>query len=195
MICTSNTEKRLQGENKMEQQDNPQQDTIKEENYRLWRLMDHTRFMISRIREKELDEFGLTPEQVHILDILENSDGHTLINEIVAITQRKHHSISTQIDRMDKQGLVRRKRIPNDLRQYQILITKKGKSLLGRLTRDSFERTFSVLTPEAKKEMYKSLNRLLDRAYELHGVPHIKRFPKETQDYEALMRQESETGT
>ena len=97
------------------------------DNHGLWRLLDHTRFMISRLREKELDEFGLTPEQVHILDIISHTKGYTTINDIVEITQRKHNSISTQIDRMAKQGLVSRKRNSVDNRKYEITITKEAK--------------------------------------------------------------------
>jgi hypothetical protein len=43
--------------------------------FTLWRTLDHTRFMISRLREKELDQFGITPEMAHILDILSHNNG------------------------------------------------------------------------------------------------------------------------
>jgi DNA-binding MarR family transcriptional regulator len=149
------------------------------DNYGLWRLFDHTRFMIARLREKELDAFGLTPEQVHILDILTYSQGTTTINNIVKITQRKHNSISTQINRMARQGLVSRKRDSNDYRKYEISITKRGQALLETVTRDSFDKTFSCLSPEGKHQFQEHLNCLLERAYSLHGVEHQFRFPGE----------------
>ena len=43
----------------------------------LWRLLDHTRYMIFRDREMELSEFGLTPEQAFVLDIIHAAGGST----------------------------------------------------------------------------------------------------------------------
>jgi DNA-binding MarR family transcriptional regulator len=140
-----------------------------EPNFTLWRLLDHTRFMISRLREKELDQFGLTPEQTHILFILSHHDGPASINYIVEITQRQHHSISTQIDRMTKQGLVSRKRTPEDARRYEVAITKRGQALLNKVTRDSVEKTFSCLSEKDKASMRQNLKSLLEKAYSLNN--------------------------
>jgi DNA-binding MarR family transcriptional regulator len=162
----------------MEQLNEPE-GVNQDENYSLWRLLDHTHFMISRLREKELHEFGLTPEQAHILDILAQSNGTSTINNIIEITQRKHHSVSTQIERMSRQGLIERKRKSADLRQYEVSITARGQALLDRVTRDSFEKTFSCLQRDSKKELRKHLECLLERAYDLHGIEHKSRFVKE----------------
>lgn len=149
------------------------------DNHGLWRLLDHTRFMISRLREKELDEFGLTPEQVHILDIISHTKGYTTINDIVEITQRKHNSISTQIDRMAKQGLVSRKRNSVDNRKYEITITKRGQALLDRVSHDSFDKTFSCLSESDKKQLREYLVCLLENTYSLLGAKRQFLFPEE----------------
>lgn len=140
-----------------------------EPNFTLWRLLDHTRFMIARLREKELDQFGLTPEQTHILFILSHHEGPTSINYIVEVTQRQHHSISTQIDRMTKQGLVSRKRTPEDARRYEVAITKRGQALLNKVTRESVEQTFSCLSEQDKTQLRQCLKTLLDKAYSLNN--------------------------
>jgi MarR family transcriptional regulator, organic hydroperoxide resistance regulator len=139
-----------------------------EPNFTLWRLLDHTRFMIARLREKELDQFGLTPEQTHILFILSHHNGPASINYIVEITQRQHHSISTQIDRMSKQGLVSRKRTPEDARRYEVSITKRGQALLNKVTRDSVEKTFECLSEKDKASLRQNLKSLLAKAYSLN---------------------------
>jgi DNA-binding MarR family transcriptional regulator len=140
-----------------------------DQNFTLWRLLDHTRFMISRLREKELDQFGLTPEQTHILFILSHNGEPTSINYIVEITQRQHHSISTQIDRMTKQGLVSRKRTPEDARRYEVAITKRGQTLLNKVTRSSVEMTFASLSEKEKASMRQNLKTLLAKAYSLNN--------------------------
>jgi DNA-binding MarR family transcriptional regulator len=143
-----------------------------DENFMLWRLLDHCRFMVSRLREKELDQFGLTPEQTHILYILAVNEGPTSINYIVEVTQRQHHSISTQIDRMTKQGLVSRKRTPEDARRYDVAITKRGQALLNKVTRESVDKTFNCLSVEDKARLHAILKQLMIQAYTLNDKPY-----------------------
>lgn len=137
--------------------------------FELWKLLDHARFMIGRLREMELAAFGLTPEQSHVLDILANSGGVTTINEIVRITQRQHHSISTLINRMSRQGLVSKKKDPSDQRKYSVLITARGRSLTGQISRRSILDSFSALSPQDKEVLDGYLRALLQQAYQLHG--------------------------
>lgn len=146
--------------------------------FRLWRMLDHTRFMISRLRQKELDLVGLTPEQAYILDILVQNGGTTNINQIAGITMRQHHSISTQIDRMVKQGLVKKKRSTKDRREFGILITEKGQELFKQIKRDSIKQVFACLSEEDKKELDIRLKSLLINAYDLHGKEYKQYFPR-----------------
>ena len=46
-----------------------------DEDFKLWRFLDHTRYAISRVRELELARFGLTPEQAYVLDFLADRGG------------------------------------------------------------------------------------------------------------------------
>jgi DNA-binding MarR family transcriptional regulator len=146
--------------------------------FALWRILDHTRFMISRLRQKELDQVGLTPEQAYILDILIQNDGTTCINQIAGITMRRHHSISTQIERMVKQGLVKKKRSTRDRREFGILITEKGQALFKQIKRDSMKQVFSCLSEEDKKELDIRLKSLLISAYNLNGKEYKQYFPQ-----------------
>jgi len=143
----------------------------------LWRVLDHTRFMISRLREKELDQLGITPEMAHILDILCQGGGSATMNEIVQITVRRHHSISTQIARMAKQGLVKKIKSRTDQRGYKITITPKGRELFSRIPRVSIQEAFSCLSEEDKKGLRVRLNSLLIHAYQLNGKEFRVHFP------------------
>ncbi|OGO33178.1 MAG: hypothetical protein A2Z29_08655 [Chloroflexi bacterium RBG_16_56_11] len=143
--------------------------TDKDTDFRLWRLLDHTRFVISRSREKELARFGMTPEQAHVLDILHQSGGKATIQEIVNITMRQHHSISTLVGRMAKQGLVKKIRSASDSRQYNVNITEKGRALFQSITRRSVEEIFGDLTERDKKALQKVLKKLQVKAYQSLG--------------------------
>jgi DNA-binding MarR family transcriptional regulator len=133
----------------------------------LWRILDHTRFMVARLRELELANYGLTLEQSHVLYILDQSGGSSTINDIVDITMRQHHSISTLINRMTKQMLVSKRKDPRDNRKYEVAITRKGQSLVDKLTRDSIHKVFSCLSEQEKKELEMRLKCLLDKAYQM----------------------------
>lgn len=137
--------------------------------FSLWRILDHTRFMIARSREKELAEYGLTPEQSFVLDILQESNGSTTINQLVEITQRQHHSISTLIDRMTKQGLVNKRKGATDRRKYEVIITQKGKRLIQEMTRESVGVIFSSLSEADRAELKTYLVQVMRGAYQVLG--------------------------
>jgi len=149
-----------------------------DKDFGLWRLLDHTRFMISRLREKELDQVGLTPEQGHILDILNYFGGSATMNQLMNITMRRHHSISTQIDRMTRQGLVKKKKNTQDRREYTILMTEKGRNIFKQIKRDSITEAFACLSDEDKKALDTRLKSLLIHAYNLHGKQYQQTFPQ-----------------
>ncbi len=147
------------------------------DDFRLWKLLDHTRFMVSRLREIELARFGLTQEQVVVLDILYQRGGSTTMNEIVELTMRQHHSISTLINRMAKQGLVSKVKTPDDKRVFKVIITDKGRSLFGKVSRESITTTFAVLSEEDKVDLDTRLRKILLKAYALLGKEYRPYYP------------------
>ena len=142
---------------------------IAAKDFALWRLFDHTRFVIARNREVELSQYGLTPEQSHVLNILSLKGGSSTINEIVEITMRQHHSISTLINRMTKQELVKKIKTPTDNRIYQVVITPKGERLLEKVTQESITTALSCLSEKDKAELQDQLRCLMGKAYEMLG--------------------------
>ena len=73
--------------------------------YELWTSLDAAGFAVSRLRELELAQFGITLEQSLILEIIQHCGGSTTTKEIEYLTLRQHHSISTLITRMQNAGL------------------------------------------------------------------------------------------
>jgi DNA-binding MarR family transcriptional regulator len=144
--------------------------------YALWRYLDHARYMIFRLRERELAQSGLTPEQAQILDIISTADGSTTINFIVKSTQRQHNSISTLIARMTRQGLVKKTRTRRDRRAYRITMTEKGVTAYLNMTSNSIEQAFSGLTDIEKSTLYYCLTRLLVHTYDMTGLNFSSRF-------------------
>lgn len=135
--------------------------------FSLWRILDHARFMIARSREMELARISLTPEQSHVLDILNESGGSTTINQLTEITQRQHHSISTLIDRMARQKLLTKRKSGTDKRQYEVVITDKGTELAKSMPRDSISAIFACLSEEEMAQLRGYLLRLTEEAYRM----------------------------
>ena len=140
-----------------------------EEDFKLWKFLGHTSYVISRLRDIELAQCGLTAEQAYVLDILEVNGGVTTIGQIVDMTLRPHNTVSTLIARMAKKGLLKKKKNMTDKRTYEIIITEDGKDLFQKITRQSIVAAFSILSKDEKKTLGATLARLLDRAYELSG--------------------------
>jgi DNA-binding MarR family transcriptional regulator len=132
--------------------------------FQLWRLLDHTAFVVGRLRRKELADYGLTPEQACILDILCQNDGTITMEEVAGVTMRRHNSISTLVNRMANQGLVEKLTSVSDARMYNVLITEKGLKLYRTITRDSISEVFSALSDEEKTAIEKGLNTLGEKA-------------------------------
>ena len=140
-----------------------------EEDFKLWKFLGHTGYVISRLRELELAQYGLTPEQFYVLDILNVNNGVVTIGQIVDMTLRPHNTVSTLIARMAKKGLVKKTRSERDTRRYEILMTRDGQALFDQVARKSIEAAFSILSKDDKRALGVILARLLDRAYELSG--------------------------
>ena len=133
--------------------------------FQMWRLLYHTAFVINRSRQKELAQYGVTPEQAHVLDILYQNRGTAKIRDIVNITMRQHHSISTLISRMAVQGLVKKVRSSSDARQYNVTITEKGRALFRTITRHSITEIFSCLSERDRQGLDNGLKKLMVKAY------------------------------
>jgi MarR family transcriptional regulator, lower aerobic nicotinate degradation pathway regulator len=80
------------------------------------------------IFKQELATYDLTPPQLGILRFLWQEDGMTQI-ELSEKCQVDRTTLGGLIDRLERNGLVERKRHPNDRRAHQIKLTAKGKDL------------------------------------------------------------------
>jgi DNA-binding MarR family transcriptional regulator len=146
-------------------------------NYRLWRLLNHTVFLIIRSREKELNQFGINLEEAYVLDILNINKGTASIQEIVNVMLYPHHSISTLLKNMALKGLIKKRKSNTDARQYNVNITSKGAALFSKITRNSINETFSRLKPRAQNILYIKLRKLALSAYKTMGKkPHPRMF-------------------
>ncbi len=143
----------------------------------IWILLDRARFAIARLRGMELTQFGVTIEQSSILRTLYEGGGSLTTKELEEDNMRQPNSISILVNRMIKMGLVKREKTKSGKR-YKIILTQEGENVIKKVTLASIEMTFSSLTIIEQQHLAEYLNKLLESARELLGIPHRPPFLK-----------------
>jgi DNA-binding MarR family transcriptional regulator len=141
-------------------------DTIKD-SY-LWSLLQHSTSLLSRAREIELAQCGITMEQMSILQALLDCGGSATIDEIAAIIVRQHNSVSSIINRMSKANLVKKEKRPHQ-KKYMIQITEKARDIVNTTPRKSIKTIFSNLSLEEREELADCVEKLINTGHDVLG--------------------------
>jgi len=141
-------------------------------NHLLWTLFDNTHYGIARTRLLEIAQYGMTKEQAQILYIIRTNGGSVTLGKIATYSMRQHHSISTLINRMEKVGLVKKTKLPNE-KAFRIVATPKGKAMYAKLTRESIDFVFAALNPEEKEQLTGYLLKLQKASRNLLGLDRM----------------------
>ena len=120
--------------------------------YALLLLFGQTRHMAFKVRQKELDKYGITPRQAAVLHIIPLIGKKATPAEISRWLGRESHTVSSNLNTMERQGLIKKTKDLDKRNLVRITLTRKGRravdqamelhsveTLLGRLTK--MERT------------------------------------------------------
>lgn len=109
-----------------------------------------------------LKPYGITPEQFNVLRILRGQfPNPSTVNLIIDRMLNVNSNASRLVEKLRVKGLVERVECPEDRRAVNILITKKGLSLLERLDKEEAEWTRPI-RKLSEQEVHK-LNLMLDK--------------------------------
>jgi MarR family transcriptional regulator, lower aerobic nicotinate degradation pathway regulator len=92
----------------------------------LFMFLSRARYLAYRARERELQRFGLTPEQVGILFVIKASEEKLSPADIARLFLLQRHTISSMVERMEEKGLVKRNPDPQNKNRLILSITEKG---------------------------------------------------------------------
>jgi DNA-binding MarR family transcriptional regulator len=82
----------------------------------------------SALFKEEFDCYDLTPQQFGLLAFLWQEDGRSQA-ELSAKSHVDRTTMSGIVDRLEKEGLVKRLPHPDDRRAYQVFLSNKGKAM------------------------------------------------------------------
>ena len=110
-----------------------------------------------------LKQHGLTSPQYNVLRILRGAGQPLKCAEIAARMWTRDSDITRLLDRLEKRGLVERRRSAGDRRALEIGVTKAGLKLLSGLDQPVerlHQRQFSALSPAQREALSEALVRL-----------------------------------
>jgi DNA-binding MarR family transcriptional regulator len=137
--------------------------------YELWILIDHVHSAISRARELEMAQLGVTLEQAGVLHTLTNLGGSATNADIADTMVRQYPSTTTLITRMEKLGLVKKEKSGSS-KKFEVSITSKGKNIYYQFSYNSLQMVFEDLSPEEKQKLITSLTQLVEKGRNLTGI-------------------------
>jgi DNA-binding MarR family transcriptional regulator len=134
---------------------------------KLWVDLINTKRAISKVRQKELIPFKVTPEQTGILFELTEADCSPTPADLSRKLLRDPSSITIMLNRMAISGLINKTTDPDNKNLIRVSITEKGRELYSKIVnRFSVYRIFSGLADEQCQELQKYLDILQSRASE-----------------------------
>ena len=119
----------------------------------VWMLLHQTYNSISRCEEALFAQFDLTARQHAILMAIKYIDAPANPTQIADWVDRNLNSITLIVDRMEKNGLVRRTRDPEDRRSFRLVVTEKGEEYLKRSAQEAITLVMRLLENLSEEEL------------------------------------------
>jgi DNA-binding MarR family transcriptional regulator len=135
-------------------------------------LLDQTNDIIYRAEELEMAKCNVSLAQVKVMYIIAKSSSEKGVSlaDLSKLMLREPNSVTTLIQRMEKAGLVKKKRSKIENKIY-VTITDKGSDLLfNKLTQESMYAIVSSLTDSEIHNLRIYLNKLRERGRQVLGL-------------------------
>ncbi len=141
-----------------------------DEDQELWVLLIRARDAISRVRQKELDSYGIFARQsaaLYFIGLLGEKATPTKISRDLF---RARSSVSELLVRMENDGLLRKEKDSATKKQLKIVLTEKGREAYHNASkRESIKEIMSVLSEQERKQLQSCLHKLWSKALEKLG--------------------------
>ncbi len=144
-----------------------------DDDYNLIALINQTGHAFSLARTRELAARDLSMMRAAVLLVLQVRDNNATPTEISQWLLREPHTISALLDRMERDGLIRRYRDLHKRNTVRVAMTEKGRTAYQEsLERQTFHDVMSVLSEEEREQLRSVMTKLWLRVLQevKHGV-------------------------
>jgi DNA-binding MarR family transcriptional regulator len=133
--------------------------------YDLWILISRVYHMIAKLRNVEMNKYGILPVQAYMLFIIKAMGNATTPAELSRYVYQQRNSVSDILKRMEKEGLITKENQSDGNRRVLVKMTKKGEEVLQlSKQREHLHSIMSVLNEENFRQLESLLEILKDRA-------------------------------
>jgi DNA-binding MarR family transcriptional regulator len=138
---------------------------IVDKEYDIWILLSRVYHLIAMLRKLELSEYNILPVQSYILFIIKALGNETTPSKISEYVYQQRSSISDILNRMVKQGLIRKTNKSGGNKRVIVTLTAKGeKALTLSKNREYLHKVMLSLTEEEKGQLESAMEILRDSA-------------------------------
>ena len=144
---------------------------VSDEYFMLWTLIAQTKDAMLRARELEYARYGISNERRAVLYVIQDSGGSATPVDIARGLFRELHSVTEMLVRMEKDGLVTRRK-GTGRSKVEVSLTEQGLDVFNQsLRNETDKKIFSALTKKQRERLTLYLWRLRSRTLEHLGVP------------------------
>ena len=142
---------------------------FKESRLMVWLLCHQCHRLVSRCEEVMSYKKEITPEQHSVLIAIKYANDPVKPTDVAKWLDRRTHTISLIIERMQRNGIVERIRDLPDRRSVRLIITKKGEKILDQATIRGWKLICEILSDFSEDELQtlaKLMGKVRDKAFD-----------------------------
>ena len=128
-------------------------------------LLGRARHLMVKARQKELNPYHISPQQANVLYILCNLGHKATLSELAKHTDRENNTLSTQMSRMERDGIVKKVRETPKSTLLYFELTDKGIDTYNFVKKmKTIKDIMSVLSEEERQEFISILQKIINEA-------------------------------
>ena len=144
----------------------------------LFQLLRRTDRVIHKARQRELDRYGVSAEVAAVLFTVLRLGRQATPANIARALFLERHTVSEQLIRMDKDGLIQRVKDLERKNYVRVVLTEKGYDQYRKSARRRSTRSIlAVLTPEEQEQLWLLLAKVRDKSLKHLGVRAPETYP------------------
>lgn len=149
----------------------PVQSYAADDPFLLWVLIAQTKDAMLKARQRDYARFGISDDRRAILYIIMTNGGSATPVMIARNLFRELHSVTEMVKRMEKDGLVERRKGTGRSR-VEVVITQQGRHVFEQSRHnETDQRIFSALTKQERERLSQYLWKLRSRVLQDLGIP------------------------